>query len=181
MKKLSQWLFGLIALGVLCVAQSANAVPVGTLACSTATEEIKFNVSYFAFGLENPSSIGSSSSGAGAGKVTLQPLDVHAALSTFGSLIQPATNGEHIVSCTLTATLPNGAEAIFVFKELAIQALTAVASMAGNRAEPAEYTDVQLVYAAVEVKGAGGTDDGGTTVLPGGWNQIKNTSGVPAS
>ncbi|HVH50153.1 MAG TPA: hypothetical protein VM781_00690, partial [Candidatus Bathyarchaeia archaeon] len=72
-------------------------------------------------------------------------------------------------------------EAIFVFKELAIQALTAVASMAGNRAEPAEYTDVQLVYAAVEVKGAGGTDDGGTTVLPGGWNQIKNTSGVPAS
>ena len=175
MKKPSQWLFGLLALAVLCVAQSANAVPVGTIACSTSTEEIKFNVSYFTFGVATPMSAGSSTGGAGAGKVTLQPLDVHAALSTFGSLVQPATTGEHIASCTLTTALPDGAPATFVFKELAIQSLTAVASMTGNRTDPARFTDVQLVYAAVEVKGAGGTDDGGTTVPPG-WNIITNSS-----
>ena len=175
LKKPSQCLFGLLASAVLCVAQSANAAPVGTLTCSTSTEEIKFNVSYFTFGIQTPTSIGSSSTGAGAGKATLQPLDVHAALSTFGSLVQAASTGEHIASCTLTTTLPDGAPATFGFKELAIQSLTAVASMTGNRTDPARFTDVQLVYAAVEVKGAGGTDDGGTTVPPG-WNVVTNSS-----
>ena len=175
MKKTSLWLFGLIALAVLCIAQSANAVPVGALSCSTATNEIKFNVSYFTFGLEAPTTIGSSSSGAGAGKVTFQPFDVHAALSTFGSLVGPASEGTHIATCTLTATLPDGAPATFVFKDLAIQSLTAVATMTGNGTDPARYTDVQLVYGAVEVKAAGGTDDGGTTVPPG-WNRITNSS-----
>ena len=182
MKKSTLWLFGLIALAFLCIAQSANAVPVGTLSCSTATQEIKFNVSYFTFGVAEPTSTGSSTSGAGAGKVTFQPFDVHAALSTFGSLVDPASEGTHIVSCTLTTTFSDGTQATFVFRELAIQSLTAVASMTGNRTDPARYTDVQFVYASIEVKDAGGSDDGGTT-LPDGWNRISNSSGssVPAS
>lgn len=176
MKKLSQWLFALVALVVLSIAQSAHAVPVGTMTCSTATDEIKFNVSYFTFGLQNPSSLGSGSSGAGAGKVTFQPLEVHAALSTFESLVSTASNGTHLESCTLATRLADGTRATFLFKLLAVQSLTAVASSTGNRTEPAQYTDVQFLYGAVEVKGAGGPDDGGTTVLPPGWNQITNTS-----
>lgn len=176
MKKSSQWLFAFVALAVFSIAQSAHAVPLGTLTCSTSTDEVKFNVSYFAFGLANANTIGSSSSGAGAGKVTFQPLEVHAALSTFGSLVSTASDGTHLESCTLATRLADGTRATFVFKLLAIQSLTAVASTTGNHSDPAQYTDIQFLYGAVQVTGAGGTDDGGTTVLPPGWNQVTNSA-----
>lgn len=176
MKKSSQWLFALLALVVFGAAQSANAVPVGTLTCSTATDQVKFNVSYFTFGLQNPISIGSASSGAGAGKVTFQPLEVHAALSTFESLVSTASDGTHLESCSLVTRLSDGTRATFLFKLLAVQSLTVVASSTGNHSDPAQYTDIQFLYGSVQVTGAGGTDDGGTTVLPPGWNQITNAS-----
>lgn len=175
MKKSSQLLLALVALALVSIAQSAHAVPVGTLTCSTSTDELKFNVSYFTFGLLNQDSIGSSSSGAGAGKVTFQPLEVHAALSTFGSLVSTASDGTHLESCSLTTRLADGTRATFLFKLLAIQSLTVVASSTGNRTEPAQYTDIKFLYGAVQVTGAGGTDDGGSTVLPPGWNQVTNT------
>jgi hypothetical protein len=157
----------------------AHAKPVGTLSCSGSAGSVKFNVSFFTFGLDQGQNIGSQSGGAGAGKVQFQPLEVHAALSTFATLA-PAL-GKSFETCKLTAKENDGSQTEFEFKLVAVASLTAAASQAPENGDPARFTDVQLEYGAVEVKSAGGSDDGGTT--PGGWNRITNTgsdgSGTP--
>jgi hypothetical protein len=170
---------GIVALGIsalaLCCPSIASAKPVGTISCTGATTQVKFNVSLFDFGVANATSIGSGSSGAGAGKVTFKPLELHAALSTFASLVDAAANGVEFRSCTLSTTLNDGAQAEFEFRTLRITSLTAEASMPAQANEPARFTDVQFEYAAVEVKTAGGSDDGGSTVSTG-WNVGANQS-----
>jgi hypothetical protein len=155
---------GLAALTALCLAQNANAAPVGSLSCSESNgNDIKFNVSYFTFGITDTVNLGTGTTGGGAGKITLQPLAVHAALSTFAMLEGPAADGAHFSNCTLTTTLSDGATATFVFKPVIITSLTAVGEKTGTNETPAQYTDVQFAYAQLEVKTSGGTDDGGTT------------------
>lgn len=150
--KISRGIF--VALCVLAVfaASVAHAKPVGTLACTSSTGQVKFNVSYFTFGLETPLNIGSQSSGAGAGKVTFQAFEVHAALSTFSSLIEAASSGTAFQTCMLRTTFGDGSQADFEFKLIAISSLTAAASMPAQPGEPARYTDVKFEYGAVEVK-----------------------------
>ncbi|HTW46823.1 MAG TPA: hypothetical protein VMD92_02680 [Acidobacteriaceae bacterium] len=172
MKNLYNWVSAVSVATALCIAHSAYAAPVGSLTCSTATQDVKFNVSYFTFGLTPTLNIGSQGSGAGAGKVTFQPLEVHAALSTFPLLEGPAGSGTLMTSCTLTTTFSDGSRATFVFKPVAIQSLTAVAERTGTSDIPAQYTDVQFAYSEIQVQVAGGPDDGGTT--PANWNQTTN-------
>jgi hypothetical protein len=159
----------------LSAASVAHAKPVGTLSCTSSTGQVKFNVSYFTFGVETPLNIGSQSSGAGAGKVTFQPLEVHAALSTFASLVEPAASGKAFQNCILRTTFNDGSEAEFEFKLIAIETLTASASMPAQPNEPARYTDVKFEYGQVEVRSVTGIDDGGTgSIIQGGWNQVQN-------
>lgn len=165
--------FGISALAFLCPSL-AMAKPVGTLSCTGSNSQLKFNVSYFDFGLTNPSDIGSGA-GAGAGKVTFKPLEVHAALSTFVSLAEAATRGTEFQSCTLTTMLNDGSETQFEFHPLIITSLSAEASMPAQASEPPRFTDVQFQYGAVEVKTTGGADDGGTTPVTG-WNVLTNSN-----
>jgi hypothetical protein len=176
MKSRGAFLAGVCAL-VVSATSFAHAKPVGTLSCSGSAGSVKFNVSFFTFGLDQSQNIGSQSGGAGAGKVQFQPLEVHAALSTFATLA-PALN-KPFESCKLTAKENDGSQTEFEFKLVAITALTAAASQAPQDGDPARFTDVQLEYGAVEVKSAGGSDDGGTT--PGGWNRINNNNGGDGS
>lgn len=157
-------------------ASSAYAKPVGTLTCtSSSAGQVKFNVSYFNFGVQSAQNIGSQSSGAGAGKVTFHPLEVHASLSTFPSLMTPAASGSIFQSCLLDTTLNDGSQDEFEFKLVAIASLTAVASMPVQPNEPARYTDVNFEYGAIEVRSVSGSDDGGTGSPTGaGWNQVTN-------
>ena len=159
---------------LLSAASVASARPVGTLACTGSTGQIKFNVSFFTFGVEDPLNIGSQSSGAGAGKVTFQPLEVHAALSTFASLVGPATEGKDFQSCILTTAFGDGAQSEFEFKLVVISSLAAAASSPAQQGEPARYTDVKFEYGAVEVKSSGSGDDGGVSNIPPGWNRVQN-------
>lgn len=180
MKRLFPSLPGLAALAALCLAQAANAAPVGSLSCTTNTGDIKFNVSFFTFGVTQTLNLGSSSSGAGAGKATYQPLEVHAALSTFATLLVPAVQGVAMQSCTLTTTLSDGSAATFEFKPVAIKELTAVGEKTGTNETPAQYTDVQFEYLNVEVKTAGGTDDGGTSPAVV-WNRTTSNGDAGAA
>lgn len=158
----------------LCCSSIASAKEVGTLSCTGSTSQVKFNVSFFDFGISNATDIGSQSGGAGAGKVTFKPLEVHAALSTFASLAEVAASGTAFQSCTLTTAFNDGSRTQFEFRLIVISSLTAVASMPAQENEPARYTDVQFQYGAVEVKTNSGLDDGGTTPLPAGWNLVHN-------
>lgn len=168
-------LFAAVCAFVFGAASVAYARPVGTLACTSSAGMVKFNVSYFNFGVTNTLNIGSQSGGAGAGKVTFQPLEVHAALSTFASLMDAAATGQAFQSCTLSTTFGDGSQAEFEFKLVAISSLSASASMPARSGDAARYTDVNLVYGAVQVKSSGSADDGGTgSVQQGGWNQVTN-------
>ncbi|HEY2472164.1 MAG TPA: type VI secretion system tube protein Hcp [Terracidiphilus sp.] len=169
---------GILTLGIsafaLCCASIASAKSVGTLACTGSNSQVKFNVSFFDFGITNSTDIGSQSSGSGAGKIVLKPLEVHAALSTFASLTEAAASGTAFQSCTLTTAFNDGSQTQFEFRMIIISSLTAVASMPAQENEPARYTDVQFEYGAIEVKTNSGLDDGGTTPLPAGWNVGHN-------
>jgi hypothetical protein len=173
MKSLGAFTIGACALA-LCASPLASAKPVGTLSCTAAkTGQFKFNISAFSFGAEVPVNIGSSGSGAGAGKVTLKPLEVHAALATFGSLLIPATDAEDISTCTLTTSFGDGSQTEFEFKNLVISSITAQASMPAQANEPSRYTDVIFVYESVLVKTTTSADDGGSTPAAG-WNVTAN-------
>lgn len=169
---------GAFSLAVCALALSASAAyarPVGTLTCTGSSGQLRFNVSYFNFGLQNALNIGSQSSGAGAGKVTFQPLEVHASLSTFSSLMSQAANGTPLQSCVLNTTVSDGSQAEFEFKLVVIASLNAVASMPAQSNEPARYTDVNFEYGAIEVRSSGSSDDGGTgSSTSSGWNQVTN-------
>jgi len=171
---LKKTLYFALTLGALalCCSSFAFAKPVGTLSCTGANSQVKFNVSYFDFGLSTPTT-GSQSSGAGAGKVTFKPLEVHAALSAFSSLVDAAASGSSFQSCVLTTTFNDGSRAEFEFRLLLIASLTAQASMAAHGNEAERFTDVQFEYGAVEVKASNAIDDGGTT-SQSGWNDITN-------
>ena len=179
MKRLFTSLPGLAALAALCLAHAANAAPVGSLSCTTNTGDIKFNVSFFTFGLTQTLNIGTGTSGGGAGKATFQPLEVHAALSTFALLLVPAVQGSVMQNCTLTTSMPDGSTTTFEFKPVAIKALTVVAERTGTTETPAQYTDVEFDYLDVIVKTTSATDDGGTSP-PVSWTRIPSSSDIGA-
>lgn len=178
MKRLFTSLPGLAVLAVLCLASTANAAVVGSLSCTANSGDFKFNVSYFTFGVTQTINLGGT--GTGGGKATFQPLDVHAALSTFATLIRTATVGSEILTCTLSTPSSEGSLTSFEFKPLIIKALTAVAEKTGTSNTPAQYTDVQFAYGAVAVKTTGGADDGGTTPEPSNLSRITNGSDTGA-
>lgn len=180
MKRLFPSLPGLAAFAALCLAQAANAAPVGSLSCTTNTGDFKFNVSFFTFGVTQTLNIGSSSGGAGAGKATFQALEVHAALSTFSTLLLPAVQGAVMQTCMLTTAMTDGSTTIFEFKPVAIKELTVVAEKTGTTETPAQYTDVQFEYLDVIVKTTSSTDDGGTSPAVF-WNRITNNGDAGAA
>jgi hypothetical protein len=144
---------------------------VGQLSCTSNTSTITANLSFYDLGLSNTPNIGSQSSGAGAGKVTFNPLEIRTAVINFSQFFQAAQNGATFSSCTLTAK-NNGETVEYKFSLVAISSLDAIAR-SPRKAEdkPASYLDVKLAFGAVEVKTSTGTDDGGSA---GGWNIITN-------
>jgi hypothetical protein len=173
-------ILGLALFSVLCLAHTANAAPIGSLSCTTRNGDFAFNVSYFAFGLTQTRNI-STSTGGGAGKATSQPLEVHAALSTFATLLSPAVDGIEIRNCTLTTSMSDGTSTVFEFTPLVIKLLTVVAEKTGARSSQSQYTDVQFEYLTVSVKSAGGADDGGTSADSSALSRNTNSSDTGAS
>jgi hypothetical protein len=162
-------LLGLASL-TLCGATIAHAA-VGQLSCTSNTSTITANLSFYDLGLSNTLNIGSQSSGAGAGKVTFNPLEIHTTVINFAQFFQAAQNGAAFSSCTLTAKT-NGEAVEYKLSLVAISSLDAIAASPRTAEDkPASYLDVKLVFGAVEVKTSAGTDDGGSS---GGWNVVKN-------
>jgi type VI protein secretion system component Hcp len=166
-------IFSAAALCLGSFATSAYAKPVGSMTCSNIPQ---FNISSYNLGLTQTLNIGSQSSGSGAGKVVLQPLDVHASIAQFSQLFRAATIGSSLGTCKLTVNGNDGASVVFEFKLVAVKSLT-VEAASGNRKdeEAAAYTDIQLQYGAIDVLSTPGKDDGGTTPISAGWNQITNS------
>jgi type VI protein secretion system component Hcp len=172
MKFNRKMLLGLASLA-LWGASVAHAAVVGQLACASNTANITANISFYDLGLSNTLNIGSQSSGAGAGKVTFNPLEIHTAVVNFSQFFQHLASGGTFSSCTLV-TRTNGETVEYTFTLVGITSLDAIARSPHTEGDmPASYLDVKLNFGSVQVKTATGGDNGG---LEGGWNVVKNRS-----
>jgi hypothetical protein len=175
MKAIGRTFLGLASL-IFCGASVAHAA-VGQLSCTSNSATITANLSFYDLGLSN--TVNGESTGAGAGKATFSPLEIHTSVINFQQFFQAAERGTAFSSCTLTTKI--GAETMeYKFSLVAISSLDAIArSPRNDRDKPASYLDVKLMYGAVEVQTSTGTDDGGsegTSPSSGSWNQVGNQS-----
>jgi len=159
MKLVRCGLFGVL-LTVVC--GSSTQAAVAQLVCSSNSTTITANLSFVDIGITIASGSGSGSSGAGAGKATLNPLEVHTAAANFPVFFQNAAQGTIFTSCTVTTNVAAGS-IVYNLKTVQITSVDAIARAARSTDEkPANYTDVKLTYAALEVISNSATDDGGT-------------------
>jgi type VI secretion system secreted protein Hcp len=167
---------------VLCVmfagtSRAVHAAPVGQMSCTTSAQTLKFNVSYFDFGVTQTLNIGSSSGGAGAGKATFQPLVVHTSFAPFLELVDAATSGKLFESCTLTTKNSAGEVFEFLLKTVGVKEVDAIAQSATPDAGRTAYTQVTLEYLTAQITYSGSTaDDGGISPANDGWVKVKNQS-----
>jgi hypothetical protein len=63
------------------------------MSCTSSAQALTFNVNYFDLGVTQTANIGSATNGAGAGKVTLQPLVLPTSCAPFQSLSNAAATG----------------------------------------------------------------------------------------
>jgi hypothetical protein len=159
------------AASVLLATTTAIAAPVAHIVCTPSTStsptgsqpinsnDITANLSYFDIGITPSLNIGSSSSGAGAGKVTFQTAEFHISLSKFAEFI-----GASFDKCNVFTTLADGNKVDYALSLVAIQSIAAVAQSPHNPTDtPAAYTDLVLEFGGILVKTTSGSDDGGTS------------------
>jgi hypothetical protein len=149
----------LILLGLIPAAYAAQ--PAGKVVCTGTQGSLTFNISYFNLGISESSV--SSSSGAGAGKVTFQPLVVHAALSSFETLFGQTVSGGNFSNCTLTTQASNGDNVKFTLQLVVVESVNAIASSATSQSPHYAYVEAHLLYGAIQVSEPNGADDGGSS------------------
>ena len=120
------------------------------LSCASASEGVTVaDVSSYDVGLTQALSIGSGTSGAGGGKITFNPADIHVQLADFQRFLPFVENGTHFTSCTLSDT--TGTNAIeYEFNLAIVGSIDAVRSLGANRSD-VSYADLKLEFGALEV------------------------------
>jgi hypothetical protein len=166
-----QLTLGLALLGAFSAAQAA---PVARLVCTSNQSSLNINLSHFDLGIADSASL-PGSGGGGAGKVTLQPLVLHAALSSFDTLFQQSLTGGHFDTCVLTTQASSGDTIQFHLNVVLVASVAAVATSATAQSPSSAFVDATLVYGSVTVKGpANAADDGGTSPATDKWVRVPD-------
>ena len=143
---------------VLVCGSSAHAA-IAQLVCTSNSATISVNLSFVDLGVSVATS--APGSGSGAGKVQFIPLEVHTASVNFPVFFQSAALGNIFSSCTVSTNAAGGSF-VYNIRQVQITSVEAIARSARNVDEkPANYTDVKLTYAALEVVSNSGTDNRG--------------------
>ena len=146
----------------LFAAVAAHAAPIATLSCTGTGGAATANLSFYTLQSSTPTTV--ASSGAGAGKISLLPLTVHAALSQFQAFYAPYFAQSTFSSCVLAATVSGQAFKI-VLKDAKVSSFNASASnnsvAKGGETTPTAFIEFTVIYTAITVE-ATGADDGGT-------------------
>ena len=139
-----------------------------------------FEVEDYSFDIEQTLNIGSQSTGAGAGKVTFNPYSITRKIDKSSPvLFQNACSGTAFATVSLGMRKSAGTDQSglfflrFDFKLVAVKTI----SWAHDDESPKEtvtfeYGGLQIRYAQQNPNGTLGT------VIPAGWNRVKNTSDV---
>ena len=126
-----------------------GAQQLGTLTCTGGAASFTSQVSAYTVSVEQNLSGGSQGSGAGAGKVTFSPADIHVALSDFVTLYPLVAAGTTFSQCTLATGNKGGVT--YTFSLVAIRTVAAVASTGTGADASDSYTDLGLQYGALQV------------------------------
>jgi len=145
---------------ILVCGSSAHAA-IAQLVCTSNSTTISVNLSYVDLGVSVATS--TAGSGAGAGKVQFIPLEIHTASVNFPVFFQNAALGTIFASCTVSTNAAGGSF-VYNIRQVQITSVEAIAHSARSADEkPANYTDVKLAYAALEVVSNSGTDNDGAS------------------
>ena len=158
----------LLFLGTLfCCGSSAAHAAIGTFSCTTSggTPIFSTSVSYYDISIAAVAPTGVS--GAGAGKVTFNPLIVYTPLSTFGSFSLNAIAGTSFGACTLVSrTQDSSIQYTFQFVSLTTVEAIAKTPRPGpdgffdpnrDRDQSTAYTKLSLTYGAIQTTVNGGS------------------------
>ena len=155
---------------------NATPVPVGETTQRTSNTTKAFELSSFTLDAMNPATIGSATSGAGAGKVTFQNFQFTKPLDKYSAeLFQDLASGTHLAQVEIVIRKPgaNGMEDPVVQYLLKTVFLTNI-HVSGESRNATET--IQGVFGAIQFVLYGQTGSGAPTVSSaGGWSQITNT------
>jgi len=141
---------------------AAHAATVAQVSCTSGGQSLSFNASFFDLGLTQTASIGSSGSGAGAGKTVFEPLVVRTSFAPFQVLFNAAAAGTVFESCTLTTKNSTGEVIEFVLKPVLVSKVDAIAQAGSGQAARTAYTQATLEYGSAQVSPSSAADDGGS-------------------
>lgn len=134
-------------------------------------------VNSYSFEVENPTTIGSGTSGAGAGKVKFQDLHIVKTVDKSSpQLFQALTSGAHFTKATLNIRKAGGTSGFtYLTYEFDLVYVTDIASSATSGGDkPME--DVQFTYGALAIKYVPQNPNGSPgTPITGGWNITTNS------
>jgi hypothetical protein len=109
-------------------------------------------VSSYDIGLaQSSSSTGSASSGAGAGKLTFNPIDIHVPLAQFSTFLPFVEDGRVFSTCTLSHTTTGNRTTEYEFKPVVISSLDAIGFSGADRGD-VSYADLKLVFGQLLVQ-----------------------------
>lgn len=134
------------------------------------------------FGFDNPVTIGSQSTGAGAGKVTFKTLTFVMPWNAIAdaALFREVATGDHLKSATLQVVNDNTTET-YAFKNVFVTHLNETIGASNDAAtfNSHKLLNVGLEYASVQMQAYNGTISSTSKldpVIQTGWNQTTNTS-----
>ncbi|RKS73751.1 type VI secretion system secreted protein Hcp [Motilibacter peucedani] len=139
-----------------------------------------FQLSEYSFDVEQTLNIGSASGGAGAGKVTFNPLSITRLVDVSSpSIFLACASGAPFMQLDLyLRKASGGAAAGFVFLQYTFK-LVAVKTLAWSHDEESPRESVTFDYGGLQVKYRAQNPDGsGAKPIVNGWNRVSNVADV---
>jgi type VI secretion system secreted protein Hcp len=133
-------------------------------------------VTAFSFGIENPTTIGSATGGAGGGKAKFMTLDVSKPVdSTSASHFSALGAGQHFTDASLYVRKAGAAADYLVYK-FKMVFVTSI-KWSGSNGDDHPQETVDLVYGAMQVAYTPQTPTGALgKQVTGTWNQVTNST-----
>jgi hypothetical protein len=163
-------------------ARAQNSKIVGQITCSGTTGgNASVEVTGYLVDLQNTSSTGSQSTGAGAGKVTFSEAEVEVPATDFSELASALSTGQEFSSCRLTTSGADGLQLHFALVEIAEVKLmggTSETTDMPRNSEPVVLVSFEYGGLQISSNGQSGSPvpvtSGGGNPSGTGWNRISN-------
>jgi type VI secretion system secreted protein Hcp len=129
-------------------------------------------VASFAWDAENPTTIGSATGGAGAGKVKFNEFTIQKTVDTASpKLFEAMAGGSHFKKAILSVRKPGAKEAFYEIRFDTVF-ITSISNSGDNPNVPME--NVTFVFGKMETVARGQKEGGSEAPVQAGWDQVTN-------